>query len=1488
MVSPLYRGVLLFGLVMMLADIAQGQTCTPVNHSFTDSFSNTTYKDDASTAKWGNGEVTLATKGSLFQSEGKSLGQRVYVIAPGDFDKDGWIDMFALMLDPDCHLHFLRNNGVIDGVHQGFSLGGTIGSIGFDNYRIDSPVGCSTESPVLISGDYDGDGDTDVLYMRVTGESNAGNLAYAVLYRNDGVIAGLAQFTPVDIFPTLNAYGLSWHWTSTVAQAIDWDKDGLSDFVIASSTGTTNKVLLFKANTNGVIGFQAPITLITNIGLYTPIATASSAASGNSSCPPAVSRGANALMTGDFDQDGDNDIIVGSTSQKDLVYWRNSGNDVFYRVSDIPFSQGGVTLGMVGDLDGDSDLDIAVGRDGWNCNGVGGTLWVYRNDGTGTFVQRSVPVANAGDDLDFGAAFQVDNDPDNRLDMIVADGNNSGTYNQALSGQSNVYVLSSTAVSKPIDIVSGNTDTIVSITFNTVNLTNATPPGNTATFYVSNDDGLDWEPLTANELPPLSNPHNFVHFGSNLRWKAVFTTQEETLLPEDQVLAPGSTDTPHLLDMTVSYSNVDRRRYSRSGLAIGTVTIAGTKHQVIYSSSFYFPGYQSTLTGFDTTTLGVASVSNTSLEHIDTNPSVSVLFDAGEILANRSSNSRVIYTSYAKTTDNDNVMNDRLNLSLSELAAPSSNPTLQSMMGLLDSEKTAFYNFFTGARGDVTGWKLYHIGHSTPAFVGAPTGDATYLGSNYDQFKTAQANRAPTVYIGANDGMLHAFDAITGEERWAFVPHNLLAKLKSQRTVDAQGVEHYLPGFFIDGPLVVQDAYDGTAWRTILISGQGLGKGLMSQNYYFALDITDPLNPLPLWEFSDPQVIRQACSGNPCSTTCVQVCQPPVCSDGCLASNASRLFLESNGVVSMEAEDFSTNNTTNNIHTWATTTDAAASGGEYMLSTPNNGTSCVSNKLNKCGAHMTYHFRTTTGGTYYPFFLLNAANTNDNIIDWGLAGVFSQEVTIATADSTWQWTAGSSINLAAGDLVFDIWMRKDGMKIDKIVLSKTNSVPTGLGPAEVCQDICAPPVCGPSCTTTCIPAGQPWPECGVGANLQCCGYTDGTNLCTPLTESCGQDPDAAMGETWSAPAFARVKIGTATKWVAFFGSGYNNLSQSNVGRAIYSVDVLTGTLLGRWDTGEIANSPTNPSTIDNTTPGAPSVLDVDNDGIVDRVYAGDLEGRLWKIEVSTPGVVDAQGLLDHSQWPSCLLFDAGQPTGSGNRTWAPIITKPGLALLNGRNPNVFFGTGGDDRAPQTVQYRFYSVRDNDLPGACLSTPLRLADLSISEGEWVVGDGKLNTPDPLTAAALPAPGTQEGLVGEHYWSDPLVTGDSIFFASLPGSIDHINPCLNLGDSSKFFGYAIAQHKTAAGVVIQPGTSLFGSAWLTTTSKIRQAPMLRTEAVDTTPWARYAPVRSAAVSDIIVQEFTGESPSGNPSISRVADPGKQMSNNVRIMRWRELPL
>lgn len=135
------------------------------------------------------------------------------------------------------------------------------------------------------------------------------------------------------------------------------------------------------------------------------------------------------------------------------------------------------------------------------------------------------------------------------------------------------------------------------------------------------------------------------------------------------------------------------------------------------------------------------------------------------------------------------------------------------------------------------GHRLGDIVHSSPAYVDKPNArypdDIEGSSNLYSAFKTAQASRAGRVYVGANDGMLHAFDT-NGEEAFAYIP-GLVYSSAAGEGLHALAEQSYIHRYYVDLSPSVADVFVGGAWKTYLLGGlRAGGKGI------FALDITDP------------------------------------------------------------------------------------------------------------------------------------------------------------------------------------------------------------------------------------------------------------------------------------------------------------------------------------------------------------------------------------------------------------------------------------------------------------------------------------------------------------------------------------------------------------------------------------------------------------------------------------------------------------------------
>ncbi len=292
------------------------------------------------------------------------------------------------------------------------------------------------------------------------------------------------------------------------------------------------------------------------------------------------------------------------------------------------------------------------------------------------------------------------------------------------------------------------------------------------------------------------------------------------------------------------------------------------------------------------------------------------IWEAGKRLALTASTSRKILTWV--DTDNDGVVDAGEQIPF-KAASPDNSATLMPYLRAASAAEAAnIINFIRGDQiagyrnrqltvsGSLQVWKLGDIINSSPTIVGAPREryDVLYGDSSYTDFFVMYKNRRQVAYVGANDGMLHAFnvgyyhrgdDASTsgtvehgwftrtptdnssgpllGDELWGFIPYHLLPQLQWLTKSD-YGHSYYvdLKPKVTDARIFTPDADHPNGWGTILIGGLRLGGSCGScpnshapplvvniggtnrtfYSAYFALDITNPeVDPKLLWVFAD-------------------------------------------------------------------------------------------------------------------------------------------------------------------------------------------------------------------------------------------------------------------------------------------------------------------------------------------------------------------------------------------------------------------------------------------------------------------------------------------------------------------------------------------------------------------------------------------------------------------------------------------------------------
>ena len=165
---------------------------------------------------------------------------------------------------------------------------------------------------------------------------------------------------------------------------------------------------------------------------------------------------------------------------------------------------------------------------------------------------------------------------------------------------------------------------------------------------------------------------------------------------------------------------------------------------------------------------------------------------------------------------------------------------------------------------------LGDIYHSEMVVVGAPSAETAFVGSNqesyfrskwgYDAWAASKSTRKEIIYVGANDGMLHAFNSKTGVEEWAFVPPFVASSIPNMVNVNLNrsGVGGSNAIYGVDGSPVVHDMFFKSAfdsakqWHTILMIPYGRGGAGFS-----VLDVTDPAAPRHLYSVLNDHTLHK-------------------------------------------------------------------------------------------------------------------------------------------------------------------------------------------------------------------------------------------------------------------------------------------------------------------------------------------------------------------------------------------------------------------------------------------------------------------------------------------------------------------------------------------------------------------------------------------------------------------------------------------------------
>ncbi len=314
---------------------------------------------------------------------------------------------------------------------------------------------------------------------------------------------------------------------------------------------------------------------------------------------------------------------------------------------------------------------------------------------------------------------------------------------------------------------------------------------------------------------------------------------------------------------------------------------------------------------------------------------------------------------------------------------------------------------------------------------------------------------------------------------------------------------------------------------------------------------------------------------------------------------------------------------------------------------------------------------------------------------------------------------------------------------------------------------------------------------------------DVTNRAAPqLLWSSGPSALPGIGETWSPPTVARVNVGGAAqngeKLVLIMGGGYDGAQENysfvndSSGNRIFMIDAISGALL--WYAGGTGGAGSPDLELDQMRHSIPSritVLDTDGDQYVDRMYTGDMGGRVWRFDIfngSSRGSLVTGGVL-----ATLGNGDTGTTALASNRRF---YNAPDVALIQRRatDPyyNIAIGSGyrGHPLENETRD-RFYALRDKNPFGKLTQleynnlTPV--TDVQMTDVTQELGRTVLPQNSPGWKLELRRNG---GWVGEKVLADAVTLNGTVLFTTYqPERAADLDPCLPANGRNRVYALKV---------------------------------------------------------------------------------------------------
>lgn len=268
---------------------------------------------------------------------------------------------------------------------------------------------------------------------------------------------------------------------------------------------------------------------------------------------------------------------------------------------------------------------------------------------------------------------------------------------------------------------------------------------------------------------------------------------------------------------------------------------------------------------------------------------------------------------------------------------------------------------------------------------------------------------------------------------------------------------------------------------------------------------------------------------------------------------------------------------------------------------------------------------------------------------------------------------------------------------------------------------------------------------------------------------------ANLGQSWSQPTMAKIDLnGTATE-VLIFGGGYDTSEDSgpgpdSMGDGVYIVNATTGNLI--WRAGPDSGANLQLTGMDYAIPSRVSVVDLNNDGLADRLYVGDMGGNVWRIDLNESNT--GAGDLASDGYQLASLGSAASSNASDNRRFyyqpdiAPVYKGPGAPYLA-----VAIGSGYRAHPlDTTVHDQFFVLKDPNINGnpSATPTPIQESDLYNATSD-VIGTGSSSQQQSALATLSSDKGwyinmqePDSSWIGEKVLAAPLIVNGSVTFTT----------------------------------------------------------------------------------------------------------------------------